>query len=36
MIYFIIFVLIFWIWMLYEFYTAPYMDGQGHMQNKKK
>jgi hypothetical protein len=34
MIYFIIFVLIVWIWMLYEFRRAPYMDDDGHIINK--
>lgn len=32
MIYFIIFVIIIWIWMIYEFRSAPYLD----KDNKKK
>lgn len=36
MIYFIIFVLvIFNIWLSYEFHRAPYMDDDGHIINKK-
>lgn len=35
MIYLIIFVII-WVWMLYEFYTAPYMDNDGNIKRKKK
>ena len=36
MIYFIIFVvIIFCIWMSYEFRRAPYMDDDGHVTNKK-
>ena len=36
MIYFIIFVLIIWVWMLYEFCTAPCMDNDGNIIKKKK
>lgn len=36
MIYLIIFVIIVWIWMLYEFYTAPYIDKDGNIKRKKK
>lgn len=36
MIYFIIFVIIiFNIWLSYEFHRAPYMDDGGHIINKK-
>ena len=37
MIYLIIFVIIIvWIWMLYEFHRAPYMDSDGNIKRKKK
>ena len=37
MIYLIIFVIvIIWIWMLYEFCRAPYIDGDGNIKRKKK
>ena len=36
MIYFIIFVIIAWIWMAYEFCSAPYSDGDGNIKRKKK
>lgn len=36
MIYFIIFVIITWIWIAYEFYSAPYSDGDGNITKKQK
>lgn len=35
-IYFIIFVIIAWIWMVYEFHRAPYSDGDGNITKKDK
>jgi uncharacterized membrane protein (DUF106 family) len=36
MIYLIIFVIIIWMWMLYEFRRAPHMDDSGNIKRKKK
>lgn len=36
MIYLIIFVIIIWMWMLYEFHRAPHMDDSGNIKRKKK
>ena len=36
MIYLIIFVIIIWMWMLYEFHRAPFMDKDGNIIKKKK
>jgi hypothetical protein len=36
MIYFIIFVIIAWIWIAYEFNSAPYSDSDGNIKLKNK
>ena len=36
MIYFIIFVIIAWIWIAYEFCSAPYSDSDGNINKKQK
>jgi hypothetical protein len=36
MIYFIIFVIIAWIWVAYEFHSAPYSDGGDNITKKQK
>ena len=37
MIYLIIFVIVIvWIWMLYEFRRAPFIDSDGNIKRKKK
>ena len=35
MIYFIIFVIIAWMWIAYEFYSAPHSDSDGNIKSKK-
>lgn len=36
MIYLIIFVIIIWMWIAYEFHQAPYIDDDGNIKRKKK